>query len=358
MYVFLKLLADGKLYAADASLNKTQTYYPVIEILRRGTTGNLGYVRDGTVKVVDKNTDTTVLNIPTSCFRYYAGLLISAIKNAEGPSFAVSNVEKFLSKICYGNMKAKSDSKYDIVVKAHDPKTASDQEFKFSIKSRLGKPSTLLNASRATNFIYAVKDIRLTCQDIDDINEKTKLLRDRIRKRIAAVESRGGKLEFKDTQNKVFKRNMQVIDSCLPRIIAEILLEYYITGQSDMLKLLSHITTKNPCNYNGTSEYPFYEHKVKAFLRSVALGMTPAKAWDVREVATGGYIIVKEDGEVLCYHIYNRNDFEDYLLKNTRLETPSTRKHGFGELYRDDSGCSIKLNLQIRFKKKQIRFKK
>ena len=36
LYVFLKLLGDGILYAADADLNKIEDlYYPLIEILRK-----------------------------------------------------------------------------------------------------------------------------------------------------------------------------------------------------------------------------------------------------------------------------------------------------------------------------------
>ena len=39
---------------------------------------------------------------------------------------------------------------------------------------------------------------------------------------------------------------------------------------------------------------------------------------------SGSYIIVKADGEVLAYHIYNRNFFEQYLLDNTICERAST----------------------------------
>jgi hypothetical protein len=31
--------------------------------------------------------------------------------------------------------------------------------------------------------------------------------------------------------------------------------------------------------------------------------------------ATGGYLVVKEDGEVLCYYVYKRNEFESYPSK-------------------------------------------
>ncbi|MFZ3272683.1 MAG: HpaII family restriction endonuclease, partial [Lutibacter sp.] len=65
--------------------------------------------------------------------------------------------------------------------------------------------------------------------------------------------------------------------------------------------------------------------------------------------ATGGYLIVKENGEVLCYHIYNRNEFEDYLLNNTKLDTASSSRHGFGEIYKNNGELYFNLNLQIRF---------
>ena len=65
--------------------------------------------------------------------------------------------------------------------------------------------------------------------------------------------------------------------------------------------------------------------------------------------ATGGYLVVKGDGDILAYHIYNRNDFEDYLLYNTKLDTASTSRHGFGVIYEVDGSLYFNLNLQIRF---------
>lgn len=62
-----------------------------------------------------------------------------------------------------------------------------------------------------------------------------------------------------------------------------------------------------------------------------------------------GYVIVKEDGDVLAYHIYNRGAFETYLLNNTKLERGSTSRHGFASIYKDNGKYYINLNLQIRF---------
>ena len=78
--------------------------------------------------------------------------------------------------------------------------------------------------------------------------------------------------------------------------------------------------------------------------------MMPATVWDGIHDATGGYLVVKKDGEIVCYHIYNRNQFEDYLFHNTKMETASSTRHGFGLLYRENGEILFKLNLQIRFK--------
>ena len=57
----------------------------------------------------------------------------------------------------------------------------------------------------------------------------------------------------------------------------------------------------------------------------------------------------KDNGEVLAYHIYNRDAFEKYLLNNTKFERGSTGKHGFATLYMENGKRYINLNLQIRF---------
>ncbi len=78
--------------------------------------------------------------------------------------------------------------------------------------------------------------------------------------------------------------------------------------------------------------------------------MMPSKVWTGEYDATGGYLIVKADGEIVCYHIKKKNEFENYLFANTKLETASSSKHKFGEVYEENGEFFIKLNLQIRFK--------
>ena len=77
--------------------------------------------------------------------------------------------------------------------------------------------------------------------------------------------------------------------------------------------------------------------------------MVPAKSWDGHDEANGGYIIVKEDGDVVAYHLYNRSAFETYLLNTTKFERGSTTKHNFASIYKIDGNMYIDLNLQVRF---------
>lgn len=142
---------------------------------------------------------------------------------------------------------------------------------------------------------------------------------------------------------------MVLIDSLLPEILAHIIFEFYSGRFSCLKDIVNEISSKNPLNFDTENEHKFYEYKIKRLLTDSALGMMPSKVWDGKYDSTGGYLVVKEDGDVLCYHLYNKNEFENYLINNTKLETASSTKHKFGEIYKDEKGLFFKLNLQIRF---------
>lgn len=74
------------------------------------------------------------------------------------------------------------------------------------------------------------------------------------------------------------------------------------------------------------------------------------QVWNGIEEANGGYVVVKNDGEILAYHIYNRDIFENFLLNNTKFERGSTSKHNYCKVYKENDNYFIRLNLAIRFK--------
>ena len=58
----------------------------------------------------------------------------------------------------------------------------------------------------------------------------------------------------------------------------------------------------------------YLKHKVKNLLTNIALGMVPGALWTGDYKAIGDYIFVKDDGDVVCYHIYNHNAFMNYMF--------------------------------------------
>ena len=162
--------------------------------------------------------------------------------------------------------------------------------------------------------------------------------------RIERIQKVAGRLVFVENESSIFENNLTLIDSALPKILAEIVLLYYTSNLSTMIDLVNEITKLNPIGFNLGSNHPFYSYKMKRFLTDIALGMMPSKVWTGELDATGGYLVVKEDGEVLCYHIYNRNEFEEYLMNNTKLETASSSRHDFGTVFSANNQLYFKLN--------------
>ena len=116
---------------------------------------------------------------------------------------------------------------------------------------------------------------------------------------------------------------------------------------------LSKIFVERMDGYDNSGIIIETDREIKKVLFAVALGLKPSLDRMGKDEANGGYIIVTSEGNVLAYHIYNRDSFETYLLKNTKLERGSTTKHNYAGIYSqedNDNEYYINLNLQIRFK--------
>lgn len=346
IYALLKLLGDKKLFAGDATLNKIESlFYPIIKIIRNESGGNFEFLIEGDIVLISGGKES--IRIPVKTFSEEASKLLSLIKNSSGV-FSLPETEAFMNSIYCSSVKAKSTSKTDIRIVIHDQHINQNTELGFSIKSQLGGDSTLLNAGKTTNFIYQILGAEFSESEIEKINDID--TKSKIKDRISAIGNQGGKLVFLTLEQEIFKNNLILIDSLLPDILAEIIYLFYSSKFSSVKAICEEITSTNPLNFDTQFSHSFYEYKIKRFLTDVALGMMPSKVWTGQYDATGGYLIVKENGDVLCYHIYNRNQFEDYLFENTKLETASSSRHDFGTIYKSVN-CELyfKLNLQIRF---------
>lgn len=346
IYAFFRLLGEGKVHAGDADLNKLDLYYPILSIIREESK-RYEYKpnQDKHIVVVDE-AGHVFARISMDKFMSESKLLLNAIKESKQRAFAIPSTECFMGKIGCTKLKAPSRDKADIHIVIHDLRTNMTPTLGFSIKSQLGSPSTLLNATEATNIRYLVIGKKMNDKELQEINS----IEDHLPRMQALVE-RGYKLQYSDIEHQTFKNNLLFLDTCMPEFIAACLICDSMPNSTSKIKDAVELVAKqNPFGFTGSDVIAFYEHKMKVLLLDAALGMTPAKEWKGRYDANGGYLVVRKDGEIVCYHFYNRNDVEDYLYKNTRFERGSRSRHHFGTLYRGvDGKVYIKLNLQIRF---------
>lgn len=346
IYALFKLLGDKELHPGNSEIKKLENLvYPILRILRTEVNGNFEYSIEDDIVVISGNEE--VFRIPISEFQKRAKYLLTEIKSNSG-TFSVPEIEEFMQSINCLSLKASSSAKTDITIVVHDQRTGLQPSLGFSIKSQLGNPSTLLNAGETTNFIFKIVDAKINKKEIDEINNISS--RSKIKDRILEIKNKGGKFEFVKTQRTIFSNNLILIDSLLPQILSNIVLNFYSSSHSNTEDLVKLTEEENPLKFDTTDKHLFYSYKIKRFLTDIALGMMPSKVWTGEYDATGGYLIVKADGEILCFHIYNKNEFENYLLANTKLDTASSSRHGFGEIYAENGQLYFKLNLQIRFK--------
>ena len=202
----------------------------------------------------------------------------------------------------------------------------------------------LIKASRATNWIYALSNCHSQIQtQTNTINSRKKII-----DRLKFLKDNGCTLNCtSEMDSKQFKENLEFVDSRMPEIMSHILLISYDRGLKNLKDVVAVLKQQNPLGFSNVN---MYEYKVKKLLCACALGMTPERSWEGQEDATGGYIVVKRDGSVVCYHVYNRTDFEQYLFEYTYFDKPSTSRHQYMSVYEENGEYRIKLNLQVRFK--------
>ncbi len=347
-YAFTKILTDGVLYSANKNLEKMpDNFYYVLKIIREETgVGEKIYVLSKNGKKINilNSSNKKIGTASSAMIKKRVKQIFEAMQDSQTTTFSIKMGQQAMAKLHCSKIKASSAQKKDIIIKIHDPIAPISPELGFSIKSTLGEPSTLVNSSGATNFCYRIRGGTIATRAINSISSSSK-----IRDRVKEIEKRGGELLFENLDNENFRSNLRKIDSVFPEILAEILKAYFQGKGKKLSELVSKIAE------SGTLEKKFdlnkadLEFKLKSFLVAYALGMTAGTKWDGITRAHGGYIIVKDDGEIVCYNLYNRDEFQEYLYKNVALDTPSTSRHGFGKVFSKNGEKYIKFNLQIRF---------
>jgi hypothetical protein len=371
LYTMFKLLGDGILYAGDEKYNKRENFfYPILSILREEVVKknklkykyNVSHVDNDITKPSEHvqiyQGEELILDMDSRCFVEAAERLLKNIQDGSGLSFYSSaGNEAFIKKIHCRNIKRDSDHKADITLKVYDSKVRITRVAGFSIKSLIGSNPTLLNASDATLITYKIVGGSFIQEDIDYINAITG--NNKLKKRIAAIKNKGGNIVFKEYNNPTFRNNLESIDYGLPKVLAEAVLQYFSNNRISMIDdIAEKIAITNPLQLERSDKQKFYSDILVKLLNASAAGMFPSKPY-IKSDDVKGYIIVRNDGEVVCYDFYEQNVVDKHLHDNTKFDTPSSEKKNkngeyqrtpYCRLYRNDKGeLEIQLNFQIRW---------
>jgi type II restriction enzyme len=364
LYTLYKLLVDQNLFPISKEQSKGERLrMPILSILRY-TDKNLGaeYRIDEDGENIHINANGyDVIEVGRDEFEEHAAKLLDAIKHSAGDaSFSIPNLDDFRKRTCCPKIKCYAQKlpngdtdKSDMYIVIHDAVTGQTPKLGFSIKSELGNPPTLLNASPLTNFRYKLSR-NLPKEKVAEINNMLFRGHADIRGRIKAIIEAGASLDF-DTINPnkkgefVFLENLILIDSSMPDILAHLLVLSYVEDSKLLNVLTDKLTAMNPLKFPMNTNKKYYEAKVKRFVTDVALGMLPGQPWEASHQAAG-VLVVTEKGDIDCYHVIYKASLEDYLYEDLKFETPSAGRHGFGTIETGEDGNQyFTLNLQLRF---------
>lgn len=363
LYALYKLLVDQNLYPIDKDQPKdTRLRMPILSILRH-TEENLSAEyridNDGIIHINANGREIIVVGEKE--FENNAIKLLDAIKEgSDKASFDIPILDKFREITCCPKIKCYSKTlpngdkdKSDLYIVMHDALTGQTPKLGFSIKSELGNPPTLLNATKLTNFKYKLSS-NLSKDKVNEINSMLFRGKADIQGRVRAILNEGVSLDFvtinpnKDGEY-MFLENLILIDSSMPEILAHLLVLSYTEDTRLLDALTDKLTEMNPLNFPMRANKKYYEAKVKRFVTDVALGMLPSQPWEATHQAAG-VLVVKDSGNVDCYHIIYKESLDDYLYHDLRFETPSATRHEFGVIEDGDDGNQYyTLNLQLRF---------
>ena len=354
VYVLLKILSEGKLCSKVAS---EYSEYDIIQVIRNELKGECSYkIKESTAEVYRNNRLSN--SIERSKIGKIALHLFGEIKKLTNKTEITDpRVCSLLEELNCHQLKATSLDKSDIHVVVYDHHTGLTPKLGFSIKSKLGGDSTILNPGGTTMFSYVIKgdlndELLGKLESLHHFNKAGKKSYE-VRDVVKMLIDNRAELVFEKMKHPIASANFMKIDSRLPEIMALALLEWFSGGEKKIPPVCDTIEHANPLGFPCDVLQEMYHYKVKKLLAEVALGMVPGTPWSGKYDATGGFIIIEKNGDVVCYHLIDRNILEDYLFQNTYLDTPSSAKFSsYGGVYCENGDYKIDLCLQIRFNDK------
>lgn len=362
-YVMLKLLGEGKLYTADKMLKKKlDSYLDILKVIRQEyETQVLEYIVDekgAAVTIKPQGSDEVFEVVPMRQFSENALTLFNSIKHAKGSSVAApDSVCEFAQFIYVSKPKAPAvkalkklfGGKNDIIIEVRDGQTAIVSVMGFSIKSKFGQNATLFNAGSSSQFLFKLSNCNdQTMAEFNAIKEGNgrgwSLCKD-------YLSSHNIGMEFDRTQYPTYGNNLFLVRESMAKILAWCVYDRLVVSSTGygVMETVERMAEANPLGVPLPAIY--YEKALKDFLMAGFTGMTAGNEWDGKEQVNGGYIVVMDDGDVICYHSSDRETFRDYLYRNTYFEYVSADKYLWSRIIKIGGEYFLPLNISVRFYK-------
>lgn len=330
-YVFLRLLGNGRIYAADRNFEQDENVYiDILNIIRYEKEHILEFQRElEGVNAKDNGIIFRVLAYRELVDK--ADCLYNAIKNVTSGNrkFSIPEIERYLSDLKFSQPKVPKlpneientyGKKTDIIITMQDSTDRAVSTSGFSIKSHLGSASSLFNSSLASNFLYEI----VGCDDREMYEINGNYISSEIGMFEHIKNNPNLTLEFKGTSDE-FNDNLDFIELKMPEILSCAILTqigYYDRADSNKTKdIIEKVVQKNPIGVRRPEIW--YEAKMKDFLYAAFSGLTASEPWDGRRKLSGGYIDVGTSGEMLYYRAVSDDVFNTFLYEHTFFDRPS-----------------------------------
>lgn len=347
LLVFVKLLAEQKLFLSDKDLNKKVDFFNVKKVTTRNLNLDFCIIDKSTVQSVDIVTgEKQEIDLSELLSEENLNSIKTSIIDGKR-TFTIPQFEIIQKTLGFDVIKGGTSSqKSDIVLDIQNDEIEREHEG-FGIKSYLGSKPTLLNASGNTNFIFKIDN--LDASKIDEVNSID--TRTKLKDRILFIEKLGGRFSYVGAEKETMEHNLKVSDSLMPKIVGHLLMSFYKHRISKPAKIINKIHKDGVLNAEiNYGNKDLLEIKVKRLLVDILLGFFAGKKWDGNYLANGT-IVMKKSGDCVGFHLIDSKSLKTYLFDNVSLDTPSTTRHRFGKLYKEKDGkLYFKLNLQLRFR--------
>lgn len=292
---------------------------------------------------------TQEAELPVIRFKAAADLLLAQLSNKKVDLFECEEAETLLEEMGIYDFYPASEEGEDFEAVIYDARIDCEAYHKIRVRSLMDN-LYLVAANRASNFKYDITQVKFSNPETNKINgigdnETGSIYR------LEEIFRLGGKLKYTSTEGKFFLNALQLIDMQLPKLLSEMVRLFYTTDKMTLKELTQELNQINlfKVKEEMITKSRVYEYKVRQFLYAAACGLKPTKTW--RGNGNTHYqLFITKEGELRGYNPVMKEEFEKFLLENTRLSLPNEDKNKFGVIEKENGQWLIKLNLEIRFK--------